>query len=52
MVINNIAKKNKEDIIDFGTIIDKITDGEHAGQTFVKEGVLFLKNSSIKDFDI
>lgn len=50
--LSDFAKKNKEDIIDFGTIIDKITDGEHAGQTFVKEGVLFLKNSSIKDFDI
>lgn len=36
----------------FGTMITHITDGEHAGQTFVKEGVLFLKNSSIKDFDI
>lgn len=36
----------------FGTMITSITDGEHAGQTFVKEGVLFLKNSSIKDFDI
>ena len=50
--LSDFAKENKEDIIDFGTIIDKITDGEHAGQTFVKEGVLFLKNSSIKDFDI
>lgn len=39
--LSDFAKKNKEDIIDFGTIIDKITDGEHAGQTFVKEGVLF-----------
>lgn len=35
-----------------GEMITGITDGEHAGQTFVKEGILFLKNSSIKDFDI
>ena len=38
--------------IPFGNIIENITDGEHAGQTFVKKGILFLKNSSIKDFDI
>ena len=38
--------------IPFGDIIKGITDGEHAGQTFVKKGILFLKNSSIKDFDI
>ena len=29
-----------------------VTDGEHAGQKFVDEGILFIKNSSIKDFDI
>ena len=50
--LSDFEKENKEDIIDFGTMIENITDGEHAGQTFVKEGVLFLKNSSIKDFDI
>lgn len=46
--------KNSADIkmCSFGTVITGITDGEHAGQTFVKNGVLFLKNSSIKDFDI
>ena len=32
--------------------ITNITDGDHAGQDFVDEGILFLKNSSIKDFDI
>lgn len=35
-----------------GDFVVNMTDGEHAGQTFVKEGILFLKNSSIKDFDI
>ncbi|WP_296854888.1 restriction endonuclease subunit S [uncultured Methanobrevibacter sp.] len=33
-------------------LLEKITDGEHAGQVFVDEGVLFIKNSSIKSFDI
>lgn len=27
-----------------GEMITGITDGEHAGQIFVKEGILFLKN--------
>ena len=30
----------------------EITDGEHAGQTFVEQGIRFIKNSSVKDFDI
>lgn len=50
-----LTKLKKDDTVsmcDFGKLIVSITDGEHAGQTFVKEGVLFLKNSSIKDFDI
>lgn len=33
-------------------LLNKITDGEHAGQVFVDEGVLFIKNSSVKCFDI
>lgn len=33
-------------------VLKTITDGEHAGQDFLEEGVLFIKNSSIKDFDI
>lgn len=42
-----------EDLVeDFGSYIVSITDGEHAGQEFVDSGILFLKNSSIKDFDI
>ena len=46
--------KDNDDVrmCDFGSRITGITDGEHAGQTFVNTGVLFLKNSSIKDFDI
>jgi restriction modification system DNA specificity domain protein len=44
--------ENKDNVIDFDNYIINITDGEHAGQTFVEEGILFLKNSSIKDFDI
>jgi len=51
-LLSDFATNNSEDVIPFGDIIGKITDGEHAGQTFVEKGVLFLKNSSIKDFDI
>lgn len=50
--LNHSSSFSEIDFIPFGDFIDNITDGEHAGQTFVKEGVLFLKNSSIKDFDI
>lgn len=49
---NNASSFDYITFIPFGDIIKKITDGEHAGQTFVKKGILFLKNSSIKDFDI
>lgn len=44
--------ENKEDVINFWSIMTWITDWEHAWQTFVDKWVLFLKNSSIKDFDI
>ena len=47
--LNHSSSFSEIDFIPFGDFIDNITDGEHAGQTFVKEGVLFLKNSSIKD---
>ena len=30
----------------------KITDGEHAGQKFVNDGVRFIKNSAVRDFSI
>lgn len=50
--LNNSSVFSNIDFIPFGKIIKSITDGEHAGQTFVKKGILFLKNSSIKDFDI
>lgn len=33
-------------------LLKKITDGEHSGQTFVDSGITFIKNSSVKDFDI
>ena len=33
-------------------IIKKITDGEHAGQIFVEEGIRFIKNSAVRDFSI
>jgi restriction endonuclease S subunit len=29
-----------------------ITDGEHAGQIFLSSGILFIKNSSLKDYEI
>lgn len=51
-ILKNFTGTKKVSICPFGDVINKITDGEHAGQTFVREGVLFLKNSSVKDFDI
>ena len=47
-------KSSNHQILKFGDekILRKITDGEHAGQTFVKKGIRFLKNSAIKDFSI
>lgn len=42
------------EVVDLGDerLLTNITDGEHAGQVFVDEGILFIKNSSIKSFDI
>jgi len=47
-------KSTKFEILRFGDkkILQKITDGEHAGQTFVKQGIRFVKNSAVKDFII
>lgn len=33
-------------------VLDVLTDGEHAGQVFVEEGALFIKNSSVKRYYI
>lgn len=33
-------------------LLKRITDGEHAGQVFVPKGIRFIKNSSVKDFNI
>lgn len=47
-------KSSKFQILKFGDkrILKKITDGEHAGQTFVEKGIRFVKNSAVKDFTI
>src|SRR3989338_1694817 len=47
-------KKSKFKIVNFGDsrLLKKITDGEHAGQTFVDKGVRFIKNSAVRDFNI
>jgi type I restriction enzyme, S subunit len=47
-------RSSKFQILKFGDkkILQKITDGEHAGQTFVEKGVRFVKNSAVKDFTI
>lgn len=52
--INKISHSKKMDFVNLEELILNITDGEHAGQKFVNKenGVLFLKNSSIKDYDI
>lgn len=50
--LESFEETSEVSIDNFRTFILNITDGEHAGQTFVESGVLFLKNSSIKDYDI
>lgn len=47
-------KNNKLAVLKLGDnrLLKVITDGEHAGQKFVDEGILFIKNSAIKDFHI
>lgn len=52
--LNKFQKKNKFKKILLGDkdYLLKITDGEHAGQTFVKEGIKFIKNSDVRDFNI
>ena len=54
-IFSQIKKYTKElncVVKNFGEIILEITDGEHAGQTFVEEGVRFIKNTAVKDFQI
>jgi type I restriction enzyme, S subunit len=47
---------NKKDIFSFNLgdkgVLEVITDGEHAGQKFLEEGITFIKNSSVKRFNI
>ena len=51
-------KKHSErkDIISFNLgdkdVLEVLTDGEHAGQKFVEQGALFIKNSSVKRYSI
>jgi len=33
-------------------VLEVLTDGEHAGQKFVESGALFIKNSSVKRYNI
>lgn len=52
--IERFSKNKSIQLVDLGEkeLLLEITDGEHAGQTFVDDGVRFIKNSSVKDFDI
>jgi len=50
--LENYCKVSNFDIRRFGDLILEITDGEHAGQTFVEEGIRFVKNSAVKDFQV
>jgi len=44
----------RKDILSFSLgdkdVIEILTDGEHAGQVFLPEGALFIKNSSVKRY--
>ena len=52
--LEKYSKRKDIEIKNLGdeSILKVITDGEHAGQVFVNSGVLFIKNSSVKDFEI
>ncbi len=47
---------NRRDIRSFSLgdngVLEVLTDGEHAGQKFVEDGALFIKNSSVKRYSI
>lgn len=47
---------SRSDILSFSlgdnNVLDVLTDGEHAGQVFVEDGALFIKNSSVKRYYI
>ncbi len=49
-IIDDYSKR--QDVISFSLgdegVLKKLTDGEHAGQTFASSGALFIKNSSVK----
>ena len=51
---NEYEKTSKYKILRLGDkkILQRVTDGEHAGQTFVGKGIRFVKNSAVKDFTI
>jgi type I restriction enzyme S subunit len=46
----------KQDIYSFSLgdegVLETLTDGEHAGQKFVSDGAMFIKNSSVKRYSI
>jgi type I restriction enzyme S subunit len=48
----DLKSSKKWDVVLLGDskIMRRITDGEHAGQVFVPDGVRFIKNSYVKDF--
>jgi restriction endonuclease S subunit len=52
--INSFSER--DDITSFNLgdkdVLEVLTDGEHAGQKFVPEGALFIKNSSVKRYGI
>jgi len=52
--INKYRNNKNFSLVELGdkNLVKNITDGEHAGQIFIEEGVLFIKNSSVKDYDI
>ncbi len=53
-LIEKFENDNTVNLVSLGKegLILEITDGEHNGQEFFNDGILFIKNSSIKDFGI
>lgn len=53
-LFESYKSSDKFNVIKLGDpdLLKCISDGEHAGQKFVDKGIMFIKNSSIKNFQI
>jgi restriction endonuclease S subunit len=45
--LESLKKISSHEYVEFGSIIEILTDGKHGGVTFTESGVLFLRNTNI-----